>query len=138
VSLSVSVFLDRWRASTSDFTDEEGFEGAGGVVPSETLSVSVPQLQTVFLLSILILEVVGLPSVPVLVGDGLPCGHPEELALLGLVSAGGPEVFVSHPEALYVILQVVLLLRRVDAGEVHPVEPAVLLRLVPVGLEKYS
>ena len=33
------------------------------------------------------LEVVGLPGVPVLVGDGFPSGHPEELALLGLVSA---------------------------------------------------
>ena len=40
----------------SDFTDEEGFEGAGSVIPSETLSVSVPELQAVLLLSILIPE----------------------------------------------------------------------------------
>ena len=45
----------------------------------------------------ILLEVVRLPSVPVLVGDGLPCRHPEELSLLCLVSAWGPEVFVSHP-----------------------------------------
>ena len=37
-------------------------------------------------------------------------------------------------EALNVILEVVLLLGRVDAGQVHPVEPAVLLSLVPVSL----
>ena len=35
------------------------------------------------------------------------------------------------------ILEVVLLLGRVDAGQVHPVEPAVLLRLVPVSLIEY-
>ena len=33
------------------------------------------------------LEVVGLPGVPVFVGDGFTGGHPEELALLGLVSS---------------------------------------------------
>ena len=38
-------------------------------------------------------------------------------------------------EALDVILKLFLLLGAVDAGEVHPVEPAVLLRLVPVGLQ---
>ena len=39
-------------------------------------------------------------------------------------------------EALDVLLQVALLLLAVDAGQVHAVEPAVLLRLVPVGLQK--
>ena len=38
-------------------------------------------------------------------------------------------------EALDVLLQVALLLLAVDAGQVHVVEPAVLLRLVPVGLQ---
>ena len=38
----------------SDFTDEEGLEGAGGVVPPETLPVPVPELQAVLLLSVLI------------------------------------------------------------------------------------
>ena len=38
-------------------------------------------------------------------------------------------------EALDVLLQVALLLLAVDAGQVHAVEPAVLLRLVPVGLQ---
>ena len=33
------------------------------------------------------------------------------------------------------VLQVPLLLGGVDAGQVHPVEPAVLLSLVPVGLQ---
>ena len=82
---------------TSDFTHEEGLEGAGGVVPPEPLPVPVPELQAVFLFPVLVLEVVGFPGVPVLVGDRLPRGHPEELALLRLVSAGGPEVLVSHP-----------------------------------------
>ena len=44
-------------------------------------------------------------------------------------------MLVAHPEAGDVILEVLLLLGRVDAGEVHPVVPAVLLRLVPVGLK---
>ena len=38
-------------------------------------------------------------------------------------------------EALDVLLQVALLLLAVDAGQVHAVEPAVLLSLVPVGLK---
>ena len=137
----------------SHLAHEEGLKRAGSVVPPETLAVSVPQLQTMLLLPILIpelenicqvkidllslsltmkasltnhghpfinqirsedtgsrhepliwmqhkvldsLEVVGLPGVPVLVGDGFPGGHPEELALLGLVSAWCPEVLVSH------------------------------------------
>ena len=42
------------------------------------------------------LEVVGLPRVPVFVGDGLAGGHPEELALLCLVGAARPEVLVAH------------------------------------------
>ena len=37
---------------------------------------------------------------------------------------------------LDVFLQVPLLVRRVYAGEVHPVETAVLLCFVPVGLQK--
>ena len=39
-------------------------------------------------------------------------------------------------EALDVLLQVALFLLAVDAGQVHAVEPAVLLRLVPVGLHE--
>ena len=42
----------------------------------------------------------------------------------------------SLTEALDVLLQVALLLLAVDAGQVHAVEPAVLLRLVPVGLQR--
>ena len=38
-------------------------------------------------------------------------------------------------EALDVLLQVALFLLAVDAGQVHAVEPAVLLRLVPVSLQ---
>ena len=52
---------------TSDFTHEEGLEGAGGVVPPETLPVPVPQLEAVLLLSVLVLEVVRFARVPVLV-----------------------------------------------------------------------
>ena len=56
------------------------------------------------------------------------------LPLLSLVCPAAPEVFVPHAEAGDVLLQVLLLLLAVDAGEVHPVVPAVLLSLVPVGL----
>ena len=38
-------------------------------------------------------------------------------------------------EALDVISELPLLLRAVDAGQVHAMEPAVLLRLEPVGLQ---
>lgn len=48
------------------------------------------------LLPILVSEVVGLPRVPVVIGQGLPRGHPEELALFRLVGAAGPEVLMSH------------------------------------------
>ena len=57
------------------------------------------------------------------------------LPLLSLVCPAAPEVFVPHAEAGDVLLQVLLLLLAVDAGEVHPVVPAVLLSLVPVGLK---
>ena len=57
----------------SDLADEEGLEGARGVIPPEALAVPVPQLEAVLLLSILILEVVRLARVPVLVGHRLPC-----------------------------------------------------------------
>jgi len=90
----------------------------------------------VFLLAVLVPEVVGLPGVPVLVGHGLTGRHPEEFSLLGLVGAAGPEVLVAHAEALDVLLEVLLLILLVDGGEVHAVEPAVLLGLVPVRLEE--
>ena len=38
----------------SDLADEEGLEGAGGVIPPEALAVPVPQLQAVLLLPVLI------------------------------------------------------------------------------------
>ena len=57
------------------------------------------------------------------------------LPLLSLVCPAAPEVFVPHAEAGDVLLQVLLLLLAVDAGEVHPVVPTVLLSLVPVGLK---
>ena len=41
---------------TSDFTHEEGLEGAGGVVPAEPLAVPVPELQAVFLFPVLVSE----------------------------------------------------------------------------------
>ena len=62
----------------SDLADEEGLEGAGGVVPPEALAVPVPELEAVLLLPVLVLEVVRLPGVPVLVRHRLPRRHPEE------------------------------------------------------------
>ena len=65
------------------------------------------------------------------------CPHDNLLPLLPSVSPAAPEVFVAHAEAGDVILEVLLLLGGVDAGQVHPVVPAVLLCLVPVGLKIY-
>jgi len=62
----LTVFLD------SDLADEEGLEGAGGVVPPQALAVPVPELEAVLLLPVLVLEVVRLPRVPVLVRHRLP------------------------------------------------------------------
>ena len=60
--------------------------------------------------------------------------HHNLLPLLPLVGAAAPEMLIAHPEAGDVILQVLLLLGGVDAGQVHPVVPTVLLGLVPVSL----
>lgn len=78
------------------FTDEKGLERAGRVVPFEAFAVSVPQLETVLLLAVLVLEVIWFTSVPVREGDGPTVGHPEEIALVGQISAGRPEVFVAE------------------------------------------
>lgn len=66
--------------------DEVCLEAAGGVVPLEAFPVPVPQLQAVLLLSVLILEVVRLPDIPVGERYRPPCGHPEELTLLRKIS----------------------------------------------------
>lgn len=79
-----------------DFADEVGFEGARRVVPLETLAVSVPQLEAVFLLAVLVAEVVGLAGVPVGERQRSAGRHPEEVALLALVGAGRPEMLVSE------------------------------------------
>ena len=55
-------------------------------------------------------------------------------SLLPLVSATAPEVFIAHSEPGDVLLQHPLLLLAVDAGQVHVVVPAELLRLEPVSL----
>lgn len=78
------------------FAHEIRLEGARGVVPLEPLPVPVPELQAVLLLAVLVLEVVGLARVPVGEGDGPARGHPEEVALLGQVGAGRPEVLVAE------------------------------------------
>merc|ERR1719411_1930215 len=85
-----------------------------------------------------LLEIIWFSSIPIFVSEGFSSGHPDKFALLALVRAAAPEVLVPHPEARDVLLQLPLLLLAVDAGQVHVVEPAVLLRLVPVRLEKYS
>jgi hypothetical protein len=69
------------------FTNEVGLERARGVVPLESLAVSVPQFQTVLLLSVLVSEVVGLSGVPVGEGQGTSGGHPEEVTFFTLVGA---------------------------------------------------
>ena len=43
-----------------------------------------------------LLEVVWFARIPVFVSHWFPSRHPEELALLRLVSTAGPEVLVSH------------------------------------------
>lgn len=81
----------------SNLTNKECLERTRGVVPSHSFSVPVPQLQTMLLFSVFILKIIRFSCVPVLVSDWFSRGHPEELALLCLVGATGPEVFVSHP-----------------------------------------
>lgn len=120
----------------SNLANKESLERTRGIVPSHSFSVSVPQFKAMLLLSIFILEIIWFSGVPVLVGDGLARGHPEELSLLGLVGAAGPEVLVTHPITLDVFFKVFLFRGRIDTGQMHPVEPTVLLRFVPVGLEK--
>merc|ERR1712241_1034284 len=121
-----------------ELTHEESLERTRRVVPSQTLSIPVPQLQAVLLFPILIHKVVRFSSIPVFISYRFTISHPEKFSLLCLVGPTGPEMFFSHTEAGDVILEVFLLLGRVDAGQVHPVVSAVLLRLVPVSLEKYS
>ena len=87
------------------------------------------------MLAVFVLEVVGFAGVPVAVGNRFARRHPEELSFFALIGAGRPKVFVAHAEGLNVLLQVALLIRRVDAGQVHPVEATILLGLVPVGLK---
>ena len=59
----------------------------------------------------------------------------NSLALLGLVRTTGPEVLLPHPDTAHMLLQLALLLRRVDAGQVHPVVAAVLGGPRPVSLQ---
>jgi hypothetical protein len=79
------------------FTHEVRLERTGRVVPLEAFAVAVPQLQTVLLFAVLVLEVVGFAGVPVGEGYGTAGRHPEEVALVGQVRAGGPEVLVPQP-----------------------------------------
>merc|ERR1719245_2471907 len=107
---SIRVFCS-FRHDDLGFADEESLERARGVVPPEALPVSVPHLEAVLLLAVLVFEVVRLSGVVVAVGDGAAGGHPEELSLLALVRARRPEVLVSHADGLDVFLQVPLLVR---------------------------
>jgi len=96
-SLSLSLNFNKIQSFiVSDFTYEKCFEGAGSVIPPETLSIPVPQLQAVFLFPVFVLEVVWFACIPVFISHWFSSRHPEELALLSLVSPAGPEVFVSH------------------------------------------
>lgn len=76
--------------------DEVGLEAARRVVPLEALAIAVPQLQAVLLLAVLVPEIVGFAGVPVGECDGSAGGHPEEVALVGQVRAGNPEMFVAQ------------------------------------------
>ena len=92
----------------------------------------------------LLLVIVGLARVPVLPAERPARAEPHELALLALVRAARPEVLVPQPDALDVVLQLLLVLDHGDgdghcndddddgylgavyAGQVHPVVAAVL------------
>ena len=71
-------------------------EGAGRVVPLESLAVSVPQFQAVLLFAVLVAEVVGFTGVPVGEGHRPAGGEPEEVALVALICSGRPEVFTAQ------------------------------------------
>ena len=78
------------------FTHKVSFERTWGVVPFEALAVAVPEFQAVFLFPVFVLEVVRLAGVPVGEGDGPARGHPEEVAFVGQVGAGSPEVLMAQ------------------------------------------
>ena len=73
-----------------------------------------------------LLVIIWFPRVPVLKPKRFPGGHPDELPLLSLVGAGGPEVLVAEADGLDVFLQQPLLRGRGDAGQVEAVVTAVL------------
>ena len=73
-----------------------------------------------------LLVIIWFARVPVLEAQWFPRGHPDKLSLLPLVSPRGPEVLVSQPDGLDVLLQQPLLRGRGEAGQVEAVVPAVL------------
>lgn len=120
------------------FADEIRFEGAGRVVPFETLSVPVPQFQTVLLFAVLVAKVVGFARIPVGETDGSTCSHPKELPFFRLVGSAGPEVLAEQSLVFYEFLQLCVFVLAFDADQVKIVIPAELVGFIPVGLEEYS
>jgi hypothetical protein len=78
------------------FTDEICFKRAWRVVPFESLAIAIPKLEAVFLLSVLVSEVIWFTCVPVCERNRTTVGHPEEISLVGQISARCPEMFITE------------------------------------------
>jgi len=76
--------------------DEVSLETAGWIIPFESFAITIPQLETVLLLTILIAEIVGLASIPVGKCYRSSSGHPKVIALIGQICAGYPEMLVAQ------------------------------------------
>jgi len=69
------------------FANEEGFKGAGRVVPPEAFTVAIPQFEAMLFFAVFVFEVVGLAGVPICERYWATSRHPEEVAFFGLVCA---------------------------------------------------
>jgi len=118
----------------AQLADEIGFERAGRVVPFQSFAVPVPQFETVLLLAVLVAEIIGLAGVPIGESQRTTRRQPEKASLFSLVGSRSPKVFIAVTETFDVILENVVLLYGLNAGQLHAVVATELGSLVPIGL----
>lgn len=84
------------RSDGLHLADKVGLEAAGWIVPFETFAISIPQLEAVLLLAILIAEIVWFAGIPIGKRNRPSGGHPKVVALIGQICARYPEMFVTQ------------------------------------------